>query len=236
MSATHHIPLRVRAYPAGPVVTYGDGLPLDGPLAWAAYDALDDDARDALPPISGPVAVDFALPLAKWGEYPDGLWGWCCSWACIDHKGETRAEIRKRTIADEAIQWAKDKSLPVSAGRYKPCDLAYPAIIAPTITWYATGDAVAVQRLLDRVPAIGKSVNKGYGKILRWEVEPHHADLSMHYDGEIMRALPPDVARPLVKDPDAYTPRAHGVRAPYHHASRRALVWTPAEEVLRLVA
>lgn len=229
-----HQPLRVRAYPAGPIVTYGDGLPLDGPLAWAFFDALPDDVRDALPSLSGAEAVDFDLPLAKW--VGGGTWGWRCSWACMDVRGETRAEIRKRTVSDEAAQWSAAKAINTSAGRYKPCDLAYPALIAPVITWYAVGDLDAVRALCDRIPAVGKSVNKGYGKILRWEVEPHPADISLSYDGEIMRALPPEMARPLVKDPDAYTPRAHGVRAPYHHASRRALVWTPAEEVLRLVA
>lgn len=234
MSPPVHTPLRVRAYPAGPVVTYGDGLPLDGPLAWACFDALDDAARDALPPISGPVAVDFDLPLARWGDYPSGLWGWRCSWACMDVRGETRAEVRKRTIADEAIQWARDNSLPVSAGRFKPCDLAYPAVIAPTITWYAVGDLDAVQRLLDRVPAIGKSTNKGYGKILRWEVT--HCPINralVDEEGELMRALPPALADALVTSSAPYIPRAHGIRPPYHHASRRAQVWTPLEETLR---
>jgi CRISPR type IV-associated protein Csf3 len=120
------------------------------------------------------------------------------------------------------------------AGRFKPADLAYPSIIAPTITWYCVGDLDGVRALLSRVPSIGKATNKGYGRIMRWEVEPHAADISLAYDGELMRALPPEVARPLVAQPERYYERKHGLRPPYHHASRRATVWVPSQEVLSL--
>jgi len=229
-----HQPLRVRAYPSGQIITYGDGLPLDGPLAWAFFDALPDAERDALPPLNGPDAVDFDLPLAKW--VGGGTWGWRCSWACADIRAEGRAEIRKRTISDEAAAWSDARRMDTSAGRFKPADLAYPSIIAPAITWYCVGDLDAVRALLSRVHSIGKATNKGYGRIMRWEVEPHAADLSLAYDGELMRALPPSVAEPILSDPSRYTPRPHGIRPPYHHASRRHAVLVPSQEVLSLVA
>lgn len=229
-----HQPLRVRAYPSGQIITYGDGLPLDGPLAWAFFDALPDAERDALPPLNGPDAIDFDLPLAKW--VGGGAWGWRCSWACADIRAEGRAEIRKRTISDEAAAWSDARRMDTSAGRFKPADLAYPSIVAPVITWYCVGDLGQIRALLSRIHAVGKATNKGYGRIMRWEVEPHAADLSLACDGELMRALPPEVARPLVAQPELYFERKHGIRPPYHHASRRATVWVPFPGVLSRAA
>jgi hypothetical protein len=39
------------------------------------------------------------------------------------------------------------------------------------VAWFAAGDRREVLKLLKRVPAVGKKVAHGYGRVLRWEVE-----------------------------------------------------------------
>ena len=62
--------LEITAHLATPVI--GQLGPLDGPLAWAAWQHAEA-AGETIPPISDDYCHDFDLPLATWEQ--DGYWG-----------------------------------------------------------------------------------------------------------------------------------------------------------------
>jgi hypothetical protein len=70
---------------------------------------------------------------------------------------------------------------------------AYPVITAPTITWYAEGDAKRITRMLEPVNFIGKRRASGYGEIRRWVVEPDELDGVVGPFGEPLRPVPVDM-------------------------------------------
>ena len=47
---------------------------------------------------------------------------------------------------------------------------SYPAITAPTITWYAQGDGERIMQMLERVQFIGKRRTSGFGEVRQWVV------------------------------------------------------------------
>ena len=220
-------PLKVTAYPAEPVVGYRDGLHLDGPMAYGYFASMSRKEADTLPD----EPVDFPLPLATWGYPLSPYWGWRCSSACADWQAETKAEIRRRSITQEMSEWGRRDSVQIGSGRYKPCDLGYPAHIADCITWYAVGNRGEVQRLLDAVPAIGKLTNKGFGRIRSWRVEETSADWSIRGPtGILMRPVPASIAREEGIIIENYGAARCGMRCPYYHVSRQALCLIPREE------
>lgn len=199
-------PMRVIAYMAEPVVTYGDGLMLDGPLAYGAFlEFVREHGPDALPPMTPAEAVDFDLPLAIWVER--GAWGWCCSRAHAEWLAENKVELRKKPALEEMRRYTEAKNHHISLGPHKARDLAYPSRFAFEVEWYALGDRERVAALLGRVSHIGKLCNHGYGKVLRWVVEPMGP---LERDRWMARHMPAEGGRMLP------------VRAPYHHRSRRA--------------
>jgi len=230
-----------------PIVTYGDGIHLDGPLAYATFMELTPEQKNKLPSIQNDWAEDFNLPLSKWShdcdlpETSDGrlttdgileetetgyvghVWGWRCSAAIpIGTVMESIYELRKRQPAIEAIIYLKDKRWETGAGPHKSKDLVYPSIITRKLKWYCNGDPERTHWLLSRyVRAIGKLSNHGQGKISRWIVEPTDIDLSIKDQfGNPMRRLP---ARMFDDKPILLGT----IRAPYHHRSRWAMTVSP---------
>lgn len=233
------IPLRVTARLTEPVLTYQDGMHLDGLLAYGALMRLSPAEREALPILAQTDwALDFDLPLARWGveqagRYderllsPDGrIWGWRGSAACYRplHQGIT--EVRKRPPIAAMARYTSDKSVLVAGGSHKAWDLPFPTIFAHLIAWYAVGDPTEIQALLERVPALGKRTNHGHGTVSEWRVEPWSEDWSTMYQGAPMRRLPAAMAPGL--------PAGRGaIRAPYHHRSRLCPSVDPSPETLR---
>lgn len=226
-------PLRITATLAEPVIYYGDGMHLDGPLSYAAYMSMDASARASLPPMGSDWAIDMDLPLLRWRcSAPEGvdhrlldadglLWGWCASAAHADWMAESKVYIRRRTAAGKMQRYTGDGSVNVASGRYKPMNKPYPTAVTREIVWYATGDAVAVGALLAHVPGVGKVVGHGHGRVLSWTVEEHDDDTAWQ-----ARRMP-------ATWPGASGYPVHGaVRAPYHHPSRTAECVAPSFETL----
>ncbi len=220
------IPLRITAVLAEPVVTYLDGLHLDGPLSYGAFRLLPVEEREALPPIDGPVATDMDIPLKRWTcpaiENTDPnildaegmLWGWCASAAHADWQLETSVQIRKRPAISEMVHRTSSPSVQISAGPFKAQDKRYPAMFAWEVHWFAVGCLAPVERLLAEVPAIGKLTHHGHGRILRWRVEPWHEDWSVERGDGLTRRMP------VGWHSGEGWPGRGAIRAPYHHRSR----------------
>lgn len=227
-------PLRITARMQEPIVYYGDGLHLDGPLSYGAYMALPREEREALPPISGDWAEDFELPLARWVcETPlsgredarllteDGaVWGWCCSAVHADWALSARHAVRKMPDTDAMVRWGKDRSVHLSGGQLKACQVEYPGAFASFLVWYALGALEEVRSLLMRVRNLGKMSNHGCGRVMEWRVEPWPEDWSRERAGRLTRRMPA-----------GYRPQEPAgmamIRAPYHHRSRRILCVEP---------
>lgn len=218
-------PLRVVARMAEPVVYYGDGLHLDGILSWGAYRAMEDKAR--LPPVSAvEFPIDFLLPVAKWvwpGEVSGvdnervltkggKAWGWCCSAVQDTWLRHSMTQIRKKPALEEMARLTTSPSANLGAGSMKAYDLPMPTSFALELVWYALGDADEVKRLLDLVPAVGKKINLGNGRVLEWAVEAVDEDKSIWDGDKLMRRMP------------AGTYGGHAtrraIRPPYYHRSR----------------
>lgn len=219
-------PLRIRAVMREPVVYYGDGMHLDGIVAYGVYCGLSRAQQDALPPIRGEWAVDMPLPLARWQCAPppgcdprlldeDGqLWGWRASAVHGDWPLHDRHNVRKMPQTDAMATWAGDGSVNIAGGPHKASDIPYPARWARVLTWYAVGDLAGVYEALGRVRSVGKLANHGMGRVDSWQVEAVDNDGSIEVDGELARTMP-STYRPEV------LPRLLGIRPPYHHPSRQ---------------
>ena len=236
--------LHIVAEMSEPVIYYGDGMHLDGILAWAKYTDLSREERAAVPPITEPWAWDFDLPLRTWSvpsvtaEYVDdrlfvnrprvrnghkegALWGWCASavhaeWLCHD-----RYAIRKRPELEQMVRYTESPSVNLGAGQQKATNLLLPARFATELHWYAVGDFAEVGRLLAHVRAVGKITTKGPGSVMRWRVEPWKEDWSVMCAGSLTRVMP------IGYDAAGGYAAEASIRAPYHHASRVVPVLRP---------
>lgn len=79
----------------------------------------------------------------------------------------------------------------VEQGTYKAYHMPVWYRHALSVSWYVVGDGAAIERLLCCATHIGKKHAQGWGAVLRWRVEPWHADWSVYgEDGRLMRAIP----------------------------------------------
>ncbi len=212
--------VQVTAKMAEPIITYGEGMHLDGILAWGHYRAMSEDKRQALPSIAEEWAIDMPLPLVKWHrevkhcghaglDDGDGVWGWAATAAIMPEAKHGVHEIRKKIATDEMIRWTTAKSVHPGSGPAKAYNIELPTVFAPVIRWFADGDAAEIERLLSHVYGIGKRCTLGLGRVLDWEVTPVNIDLGFILSHRVM-ACEEKEATAVV-----------GIRPPYHHLSRR---------------
>uniref|UniRef100_UPI001EF4566D hypothetical protein n=1 Tax=Frankia sp. CIT1 TaxID=2880974 RepID=UPI001EF4566D len=162
-------------------------------------------------------AVDFVLPLATWTRAAPGpvhplavnragdAWGWACSAARYTPAAQARVEVRRKPAAGPMSRYAPDRKHHVATGPLKARDGLVPAVITPEVIWWALGDPGMVCDLLDRVTHLGRHTRHGHGRILAWDVT-----VDEKARGRWRERVWPDPAGA----PD-------GIRAPYHHSSRR---------------
>lgn len=79
----------------------------------------------------------------------------------------------------------------------------YRMLTAPTMTWYAEGDADHIRKLLEPVQFIGKRRASGFGRVTHWEFERDDLDGIEGPFGEPLRPIPKemfkgDLTLPLV--------------------------------------
>jgi len=210
---------------AEPICAVNEVVHLDGVLAYGAFLDLDETRRKELPPISSEWAEDFDLPLERWelpAKIPEPfderlcasqgvVWGWKCSAARAEGAvlGGLQ-EVRKKPALSEMVQFSSARKLPMGSGPVRAKDRKFPTQFAHEWRWCACGDPDETLRLLRLVPGIGKLVGQGSGRVIEWSVHEAKEDWTM------WRTLP-----------DAESPLLFGIRAPYHHPSRRVYARLP---------
>lgn len=225
-------PLRIRCRVTTPIVMKGDGLLLDGLLAYAAFRSLPDEEREALPDISTTdFPADFDLPLERWRapvkstvdkrllDDAGMLWGWKASDVVAQWEGRQPIEVRRPAPVHQMRRMSDAKSVNLSSARYKPLNRMYEGWWPKDgeLTWYAVGDLEEVARLLQHVPNVGRLHNQGHGLVERsldgtpqWRIDDECDDYAWQ-----RRWLPVGLRR--------NGPRARrSVRAPHWHRSRLA--------------
>jgi hypothetical protein len=70
---------------------------------------------------------------------------------------------------------------------------SYRLLTAPTVTWYAEGDAERIRQLLEPLQFIGKRRASGFGGITHWEFTPDSLDGIEGPFGEPLRPVPRDM-------------------------------------------
>lgn len=230
--------LHITAELTEPVVYFGDGMHLDGILAYAAYKDLIAEDRDNIPPITQPWAWDFDLPLRTWsvesvtasyvddrlfintprvrnGRKEGALWGWKASAVHADWLCRDRFAVRRRPEIEQMVRYTTSPSVNLGAGQQKATNMLLPARFALKLHWYAVGDREEVSRLLTtHVVAVGKITTKGPGSVRCWQVEPWPGDWSITHDGKLTRVMP------MAVDAAGGYAAEVSIRPPYHHASR----------------
>lgn len=182
-------PLCVRAVLAGPVALPGGSLALDGLLAAKVAE------ETGLPPPSVHGVQQVEVPLAK---APGGRFH-LASFASFRWEVHEARWVNRRFPVPEAQALAgpKLRRITLSSGPCKsyrlPLEVGH--VEADTLTWWCTGDAGEVQRLLALVTHLGKRRAVGHGRVREWLVEecqPWGEGFPVVRDGHPMRPLPPD--------------------------------------------
>ena len=66
----------------------------------------------------------------------------------------------------------------IEQGRYKAYHMPVFYRVAEQVEWYCVGDKARIEALLSTVTHIGKKRAQGWGRVIRWEVEPWPKDWS----------------------------------------------------------
>ncbi|WP_244280434.1 hypothetical protein [Corynebacterium liangguodongii] len=175
--------------------------PLDGPLAWAAWQHAAA-AGETLDPITDDQCPDFDLPLARWEQ--DGYWGWCVSNPIGEPVHHSAVEIRRRPASTAMAAYTQAREHHTGLGPLKARNVTLAATHYTTISWHATiTDRARLDTLLGHITHLGGRHRNGYGRVAGWEVQPGPAG------GWRKRPLPAEGGRVM------------RVRAPYWHPTER---------------
>lgn len=229
-------PLRVIAHMAtGVACATPWGIALDGLLASELraiqkqlLEGLGSDITSAMDDANPP---DLRLPLARCTISPQWHWAATCG---FPEDPSIRPDVHTWTgridarHADHTSHY-QPATVDQQRGRYKAHRM--PLLVTPTrrLTWFAIGDAEAIQTLLEGITAIGKKRSQGEGHVLAWEVIPTPLDdftaAHCYPDGTLGRPTPPEC---LAGRSNLHTHLGSaGLRPPYMHPSRRAQLYLP---------
>nr|WP_301851018.1 hypothetical protein [Rhodococcus pyridinivorans] len=216
------------------------GLSLDGLLASEIWETRKAAARAkgrdwvAYDVDRTPQEID--LPLDRCCSGGGKRWHWSATFAYPEDElpGPHVQNWISRQDQSALAQMASKlpKHISERKDRYRVWVMPLPLTIAPSLTWRAVGDPVAVSELLQAVVAIGKKRASGHGLVLEWEITPEpEADpwefSHLHPDGSLGRTAPAECLRGRSEIP--HGGHGHiGLRPPYMHPLRRFPVTLPA--------
>lgn len=194
-------------------------MPLDGTLYYAAS-MERDGCFDQLKP-----AASNDLPIATYGEGDD--WYFAISFASpqpwwlsegTSHQGKGFDEQHSDLIDFQG----RRGMVQTNGGPYKTTYLPVFYRVATHIQWFANGDITEVRRLVQRIRFLGKHNARGWGAVLRWDVQPIADDWSVFGpNGMLMRAIPMG-ERALSQRRGRYA-----IRPPYYLPQHMREVWLP---------
>lgn len=226
--ALHFEPLQITAVLRTAVIA-DRWLPLDGILLYQQTRAgLGSQA------LSTPGTSNLAQPkgeLMRGGKLPiktvhSREWYYRCSWAQWSVSVEGRDYWNKRYDNDlsDLVQF-DDRRGTVNnlAGAYKAYHQPVFYRSALWVRWYCVGDRAEIMRLLSTCTHIGKKSVQGWGRVLRWEIEPIAEDWSIWKDGKLMRGIP------AFEKPAGYDGNIalYGVRPSYWDRRNQIMVLLP---------
>lgn len=216
-SLKQSVPMRIEAHMAEPIVYYGDGLHIDGVIAYAVFRDFPERTRRRIPNIQTVKwAQDFRLPLVRVSVSEDDPLGWVWAASAVHAVwlAHTSVSVRKRPAVINHIVYSKDRKINTTQGTMKAWDLTFPAVITRRLVWWARGDIEEVRRLLTTyVHYLGKKTSLGNGKVLKWAVEADEKDRSIQWADCLCRRMPRSFRPDL--------PASRGpIRPPYYHPSR----------------
>lgn len=181
-------------------------------------------ASRALSDADDPDPEDFDLPLARCTAGDD--WYWAASCAIPDVPAEEAPEARtyfQNVHSRHARDWAQRPMPEVHArkGSYRDVMMPNPVTLASTLTWFAVGDALRIERLLRSVRALGRRRAQGEGRVLGWSVEAQQGDpwrtIHLGEHGMLIRPTPIMVADELGVP---YRVGAYAIRPPSWNPNR----------------
>lgn len=220
-------PLKITAHLRVGVVT-DEWFPLDGILFYQAS-RLACGQQQYTKPGGGVIErkhnVSTPLLIINPGQ---SNWYYACSWAYPRPWwiGEGRDHWNKRFDSQfaDAIDF-KDRrgKVVIGSGQYKAYHMPIFYRATKTITWYCVGDGRRIAELLSTVTHIGKKAAQGWGRVIRWEIEPIQDDFSIWKEGELMRGIPAEEATGRGLFPLAN----YGLRPSYYRKKNQALLAMP---------
>jgi CRISPR type IV-associated protein Csf3 len=202
-------------------------LPLDGILLYQAMRHAYGPQDARLPGITLKRTEDAPVPLLIIDAGTPG-WYYACSFAVWpDHTAEGKSYWEKRIDAGrmDIVDLGKTRKINIGKGEYRSYHMPIFYLSALRVEWYAVGNALEIERLLRDVWAIGKKTAQGWGRVIRWEVEPWPEDWSARRNGELMRAIP------ITGDFDKNRVTLTGFRPPYWLRENQALCQTPRAKI-----
>lgn len=197
-------------------------LPLDGIMFYQACRSRWG-AQDATIPGAGAYRKQHGnlLPIKRVNAARD--WYYRCSFAqWPPHVAEGVDHWNKRfdaALADLIDFGPRRRGrVIVEGGRYRAYHMMIYYRHALFVRWYAVGEQDGVRQFLSMVTNVGKKTDQGWGRVLRWQVEPWPEDWSIHGPGgRLMRAIP------------APGGELTGIRPPYWQRSNQADCQIPPE-------
>ena len=174
--------IKVTAHLSAPIVTGGGYLTLDGLLGALLFDQLNDvEAAHAAIPVrqtSGLFHASAAImePIDK---------GRVAFIASLRPTHDIDPDLIFKNKRGELHRKFDSALTNVMNG--------YRSLTAPTLTWYAEGDADHIRKLLEPVQFIGKRRASGFGRVTHWEFEPDELDGIEGPFGEPLRPIPKDM-------------------------------------------
>jgi hypothetical protein len=82
--------------------------------------------------------------------------------------------FRRRFLEVDASEWMKKKRVYLDQKTTKNWNkpICVKCLKDNKVWWYVVGDKEEIQKLLNNVHYIGKECNQGFGRVVKWEIEP----------------------------------------------------------------
>jgi hypothetical protein len=195
MDSNKYEPMRVRAWLRAPVVS-DEWLPLDGVLLYQHTRADLGERVSTIPGASrleqpkGGAMIGGRLPI-KIVHGRD--WYYRCSWAQWGPHIDGQDHWSKRfdmTRADLVDFGGKRGRIDTSSSTYKAYQMPVYYRSALWVEWYCVADVEMLALLVYMTTHLGKKTSQGWGRVLRWEIDPVDKDWSIWRDGRLMRGIP----------------------------------------------
>lgn len=187
-------PLRIRVYLQSGIIS-DQFLPLDG-VVYAQYVRDKLGERDySLPGANNvPKAIQIQLPFRK-SLVKEDFWFYKCSFAQWPESTiEDQQTYSKRfdlSRSDLADFGKKRAHVDNQRGFYKSYHVKVYYRHANYVEWYADGDKIELEKILNFCTHLGKKTSQGWGSVLRWEVIEWPEDWSIRGIGNrLMRSVP----------------------------------------------